>query len=188
MESAQDIDPLTAVVRALKPLDSADRRRTVDAAMHYLGETPLVKSEQSANAAPGQPPASANGYPSATAAWLKQNSVTEDELDQVFHFGADGTFEIHDVPGESKKQKTLNTYILTGLGRYLATGQREFDDTLARRFCQTIGCYDPGNHSKYLGDYKGPEFAGDKSKGYVLANPGAKRGAALVKELAGAAK
>jgi hypothetical protein len=117
--------------------------------------------------------------------WLKQNDVTPDELDQVFHFVADGKFEIHDAPGKSKKEKTLNTYILTGLGKFLATGQRDFDDALARGFCQTIGCYDIANHGKYLGDYKGPEFTGDKSKGFSLANPGIKKGAVLVKALAG---
>jgi hypothetical protein len=31
----------------------------------------------------------------------------------------------------------------------------------------------------------GPEFTGDRSKGYSLTNPGIKRGAALVKEVAG---
>ena len=91
------------------------------------------------------------------------------------------------MPGRSKKEKTLNAYILTGLGRFLTKNDRVFDDALARGFCETIGCYDPANHAAHLKD-KGPEFTGDKSRGYSVTNLGIKRGAALVKEHAGAAK
>lgn len=188
MESAQDIDPLTAVVKALKPLESVERHRTVEAAMHYLGEMPFTQSNQSSSISPEDPEASIAGFPPAVASWIKQNNITSDMLDQVFHFGGNGTFEIHDAPGKSKKEKTLNTYILTGLGKYLSTGEANFDDALARNFCNTIGCYDAANHAAHLKDYKGPEFTGDKNKGYTLTNPGKKKGATLVKELAGAAK
>jgi hypothetical protein len=105
----------------------------------------------------------------------------------VFHFNDDGTFDIHDAPGKSKKEKTLNTYILTGVGKYLTTKTRDFDDSMARGFCESIGCYDPANHASHLKN-KGSEFSGDKNKGYSLTNVGVKRGAALVKELAGAVK
>jgi hypothetical protein len=118
---------------------------------------------------------------------MKKHDISEEELDQVFHFGEDGSFVIHDVPGKSSREKTLATYALTGVGTFLTTNQRAFDDSTARGFCETIGCYDRTNHSKHLKE-KHPEFTGDKSKGYSLTNPGLKRGAALVKELAGATK
>ena len=98
------------------------------------------------------------------------------------------TFDIHDVPGKSKKEKTLNTYILTGLGTFLATSQKDFDDAVAREFCQTIGCYDNANHAAHLKDFKGSELTGNKNKGYTITKPGIKKGAALVKELAGGMK
>ena len=116
---------------------------------------------------------------------MKQNSVSTEELDQVFHFNSDGSFDLLNAPGKSKKQQTLNTYILTGLGKYLASGgDRGFDDATARQFCETIGCYDQANHAVHLKN-RGPEFTGDKHKGWSLTNPGVKRGAALVKEVAG---
>jgi hypothetical protein len=118
---------------------------------------------------------------------MQQYSVSPEELDQVFHFKGDGIFDIHDAPGKSKKEKTLNTYILTGVGRFLITNNREFDDQTVRGFCETIGCYDRANHAAYM-KAKGPEFSGDKKKGYSLTNVGVKRGATLVKEVAATAK
>lgn len=188
MEGLQDMDPLTAVVRALKPLDFAERRRTVEAAMHYLGEAPVTKLDLPSNGSPEETPSNMAGIPQTAVTWAKQNNITADEIDQVFHFGANGTFDIHDAPGKTKKEKTLNTYILTGLGKWLASGEASFDDALARNFCTLIGCYDAANHASHLKDYKGPEFTGDKNKGYTLTTPGKKKGASLVKELAGGAK
>ena len=66
-----------------------DRRRTVEAALHYLGETPFAKTEPSAGSEPEQQTDSVAGYPPTVGGWLKQNNVTTDELDQVFHFGGD---------------------------------------------------------------------------------------------------
>jgi hypothetical protein len=125
---------------------------------------------------------------------MKQNDVSSEELDvsseeldQVFHFGDEGTFDLLHSPGKSKKEQTTNTYILTGLGRYLAANDRSFDDATARGFCETIGRFDSTNHATYVKKNKG-EFSGDKTKGDSLTNVGVKRGAALVKEVAGGAK
>jgi hypothetical protein len=109
-------------------------------------------------------------------------------LDHAFHFNGDGTFAIHNVPGKSRREQTLNVYVLTGLGQFLRSGDRAFDNAMARGFCEKLGCYDPNNHSKFLTGNRISEFTGDKSKGYTLTNVGMKRGAALVKELAGTAE
>ncbi len=120
---------------------------------------------------------------------MEQNNVSIEELEQVFHIETDGgTFEIHDVPGKSKKDKTLNTYILTGLGQFLATNAKAFEDALARQFCVEIGCYDRANHATHINKYKGSELSGNISKGFTITGTGLKRGAALVKEFVGAAK
>jgi hypothetical protein len=187
MDNSEELEPITAVVKALKPLNSLERHRTVEAAMLYLGETPFQKADRQGFQEPSKGNPGGEGYGAEASTWLKQNNVSADELDLVFHFGADGTFDIHDAPGKSRKEKTLNAYVLTGLGKYLTTGQREFDDALARGFCHTIGCYDNANHATYLKD-KGPEFTGDKSKGYTLTNPGMKKGRMLVKAMAGASR
>jgi hypothetical protein len=177
---------LTTIIEALKPLGSDDRRRIVDAAMTFLGETTKRTPAEPASGA-GED-ADHESYPPAVSGWMRQNGISPDEVDRVFQF-KDGSFEIHDAPGGSnKKKKSVNTYILTGVGKYLTTDSRTFEDAMARQFCETVGCYDPNNHSHTIKHNGAPEFTGDKKKGYSLTNVGLKRGAALVKELASAAK
>jgi hypothetical protein len=191
MSDTEPADALTQMIKILTPLKPEDRRRTVAAAMLFLGEpaepisvggTPAGREKMTAAGADD------GSYPAGASRWMEQYDVSPEELDRVFHFKGDGTFEIHDVPGKSKKEQTLNTYILTGVGKALVSNDRTFDDAMARGFCERIGCYDKANHATHLKNYKGGEFSGDKSRGYSLTNIGLKRGAALVKEMAGTAE
>ena len=150
----------------------------VGAAMMFLGEMPKAATPPEHKAS-----AAGAGTPSdAKSKWMARYNVSEEELEEVFHFREDGTFDIHDVPGTSKKEKTLNTYTLTGLGRYLATGQKTFDNSLARGFCNSIGIDDATNHATHLKQI-GAELGGDKKRGFTLTNVGLKRGAELVKAI-----
>ena len=117
--------------------------------------------------------------------WIRNYRVSSEELDQVFHFYSNGTFDLLNVPGKSKREQTLNTYVLTGLGWYLASqGNRDFNNSMAREFCEQIGCYDQANHAAHLKS-RGNEFTGDRSRGYTITNPGMKKCVALIKEAAG---
>jgi hypothetical protein len=183
---------LTQMISILERLKPEDRRRTVAAAMLFLGEPTAPISVRTAPAGPETANAAAGigdgSYSVAVSRWMDQYGISPGELDRVFHIGDDGTFDIHDVPGRSKKEQTLNTYILTGLGKWLASNDRTFDDATVRHFCEKIGCYDQANHAAHLKNHRSGEFSGDKNKGYTLTNVGLKRGAALVKELVGAAE
>ncbi|MBN9022198.1 MAG: hypothetical protein J0H08_08920 [Rhizobiales bacterium] len=101
----------------------------------------------------------------------------------MFAFNEDNTFAILDVPGSTVREKALNMYVLTGLGTFLATGDRKFTDALARTKCKEHSCLDAGNHAKTLSG-KHPEFHGDKGGGWTVTIPGLKRGAELVKQVA----
>jgi hypothetical protein len=180
---------LMAIIDHLKPLESEVRRRTVDAAMTFLGETikPPARDTGEGAAAEASEAEDEGTYSKGVRQWMKKYDVTGDQMDRVFLFKEDGSFDIHDVPsGSSKKEQTLNTYILTGLGAFLSTGERKFDDATARNWCKRVGCYDEANHSSTVKGNKGGEFSGDKKPGYTITNIGLKRGAELVKELAGA--
>jgi hypothetical protein len=184
-------ETLTSIIKLLEPLSSAQRQRTVAAVMMFLGEAPLQKPPRQQEASgggagngKGNDDGEAEGdYSAQITKWMKQNNVSAEELDRVFHFNADGsTFNLLHAPGKSKKEQVVNTYTLTGLGKFLAANDRSFDDATARNFCETIGCLDTTNHATYLKKNKGGEFTGDKTKGYSLTNVGIKRGAVLVKE------
>jgi hypothetical protein len=178
-------ETLTAIIKLLEPLSSAQRQRTVAAAMMFLGEAPLEKprQEKSGGSTDNDDGGGEGDYSPQITKWMKQNEVSAEELDRVFHFNGDGTFDLLHAPGKSKKEQTVNTYVLTGLGKYLTANDRAFDDATARANCEKIGCFDKSNHATHIKNQ--PEFTGDRSKGYSITNPGIKRGAALVKEVAG---
>ncbi len=113
---------------------------------------------------------------------MKQNSISTEQLQQVFHRG-DGTVEViaAQLPGRNKKDQTYSAYLLTGVGQLLLNGNPAFDDKAARALCETAGCYDPNNHSTILKD-RGNEFTGSKDRGWTLTAPGMKRAADLIKD------
>lgn len=185
-------EALTQIVKILELLKPEDRRRTVNGAMAFFdeqaGPTHVERASTERKVATPSADADEGGYSATAIRWMAQYDVSPEQLDRAFHFPGDGTFAIHDVPGKSKKEQTLNIYVLAGLGKFLSSGDRSFDDALARGFCEKFGCYDKANHAKHLKEHRNGEFSGDKNKGYTLTSGGTKRGAALVKELSGAAE
>ncbi len=172
------------VVDLLTPLGSEDRQRVVQASLTLLGET--------ATRASGAEDLDSNDVvagdmPVRARTWMQKNGVTADEIQEVFHFTNEGVEVIaSEMPGRNASEKTLNAYVLTGLAKLFADGSPTFEDKAARTLCETSGCYDNTNHSKYVKN-KGNAFSGSKSKGWTLTAPGLNRGATLVKELGKAA-
>jgi len=172
------MDSLTKVVEILSPLSSEERIRVIRAAMVLLGE-----AVPPAGFTLDEPTGSLEGLSARARLWMKQNSLTVEQLQQVFHL-LEGAVEIiaPQLPGKNKKEQTYSAYILTGVGQFLLTGNASFDDKAARALCESSGCYDLANHSAILRD-RGNEFAGSKDKGWTLTTPGLRRGAELVKEM-----
>jgi hypothetical protein len=167
------------VVGLLEPLKPEERFRAIKSALTILGE-PSEKLKVNGEGS-DDPELLGDSKPNASA-WLKQNKITHEELQQVFH-NADGTFSvISGVPGKNKREQTLNAYVLEGIKTLLATGKAYFDDQSARDLCESSGCYDTTNHAKILKN-KGNLFTGTKEKGWTLTAPGLKHGAALIKEV-----
>lgn len=179
----KSLNAVTKIVELLTPFPSEERVRVVQAAMAYLGEAspasaPLTDVKNSIEESAGDVSAL---LPRARA-WMKQNSISADQLNEVFHL-ADGSAEIiAALPGKNKKEQTHSAYILTGIGKLLATGSAAFDDQAARSLCEKSGCYDYTNHAKYLRE-RGNEFTGTKDKGWTLTAPGLKRGAEIIRGL-----
>jgi hypothetical protein len=184
MEKSAPIDAMTKIVEVLAPLSTEDRARVIRAAMALLGDpqssvASRVGVEESTVEQGG---GFINLSPRARA-WMKQNGISAEELQQVFHLAEDGCeFIAAHVPGKNKKEQTYNAYVLTGLAQLVFAGNPAFQDKRARALCETFGCYDSANHSAYLRD-RGNEFTGTKDKGWTLTAPGLKRAAELVREL-----
>ena len=182
MTEVKITDVVTEIVDILTPLQSEDRRRVIAASLTLLGEEASIAKNTNANEDGDDSEALAKLPPRARV-WMKQNNVSAEELEEVFHISEDGVEVIAaEIPGKSDKEKTYSAYILMGTARLLATGTPAFEDKAARALCQSSGCYNSVNHSTYLKD-RGNEFTGSKETGWTLTGPGLKRGSALVKEL-----
>jgi hypothetical protein len=178
MTQTTSIDALAGVVEILTPLSSDERTRVVRAAMVLLGES-HINDDASIN----QPAADVSDLQPRARAWLKQNSITIEQLQQIFHL-SDGAAEViaPHLPGRNRKEQTYNAYVLVGIGQLLLSGNTFFDDKSARLMCEKFGCYDSANHSAYLRD-RGNEFTGTKERGWTLTAPGLKRGADIIKDM-----
>jgi len=178
---------VSVIVAELEPLASIDRLRVMQAALALLGEAPLSSGSAKPASASSAHSDELGGLKPRAVAWLKQNQLTTDELQQVFHFDGENVEVIAaELPGGNAKEKVRNAYVLIGAANLLSSGDPKFDDKSARAYCEQHGVYDSTNHTKYVKG--GNELTGDKAKGWTLTNPGLKRAASLVREIASLAK
>lgn len=170
------------LVEVLTPLPAEDRTRAISAATILLGESGSSRSAiglKGEDGGIGPQGVSANGI-----GWMKKNGVGDELLDHTFSIDKDGIDVIAArMPGKSKRQQTLETYILCGLRAFLRSGEPAFGDKEARELCQRIGCYDSANHYNYIKGF-GNRIAGSKGSGWRLTNPGLTQAAYIVKQLA----
>jgi hypothetical protein len=166
-----------SIVDELSALSSEERKRAVQAAMTLLGEDTIKAVPQIEEVTVGT-----ERLNMRVRAWMKQNEISMDELQQAFLIDNDNVEVIATVPGSNKKEQTQNAYILTGIGRFLLTGEQKFDDASARSLCQRFGFYDSANHAKHTKANSG--FTGASQSGWTITQPGLKAGAALVKTIA----
>lgn len=182
MNEIETAGVMTKIVEALAPLASEERLRVVRAALTLLGETAPIqdkKPDPEGSDLTGE----VSALPARARAWIQQNGLSFEQLQQVFQF-SEGSVEViaTEMPGQNDKEKSFNAYILTGIAKLLATNAPAFDDDTARTLCKASGCFNLSNHSGYMAQ-KGNEFTGSKLNGWTLTAPGLKRGATLVREL-----
>lgn len=183
MTNANITDVVRVVLEALTPLPTEDRKRVIQATLTLLGDTSINSSSGTKNET-DESDEEIPSIPGRAKTWMRQNDISNDELQQIFHI-TDGEINLiaSEIPGKSTKEKTLNVYILSGAAKLLATGEPIFDDKFSRALCQQAGCYDPTNHAAYL-KTKGNGLSGSKDKGWTLTAPGLKQSATLIKEMA----
>lgn len=194
--TTESSDPTTAVnavlklVQLLAPLSPPDRQRAISAAMILLDD-PAAPSQLGAHK--GSPlhelhqsnGISSDGIHSKAAQWMSKYSVARTQVEHVFSIEGDSVDVIAaKLPGKSKRQQTVNAYLLCGLKSYLSTGDAAFVDKDAREICTRVGCYDSANHSNYMKAF-GNLITGTKESGWKLTNPGIAQVAKVVKDSAG---
>ncbi len=173
---------IEGVVRLLGPLNSDERRRAIDGALVILGEP---SSDPQASSGKTDVSGARLGISPRAQVWMKQNGISPEQLGEVFDIN-DGNVVViaSEISGKNNADKTIKSYVLTGLTEFLASGEPNISDKSARNLCEMLGHYDSTNHSKHMRE-KGNYLVGDKDKGWKLTAPGLKYGATVVKEIAG---
>jgi hypothetical protein len=170
----------------LSPLSPEDRKRVINAVFALLGDP--VPSGASATADKGKAGASLpEGLFGAKArVWLAQHHLTKERLERVFYF-QDGRADIHltTVAGASKREQTLNCYLLVGAKAYLETDNSKFTDGDAIALCKHTQAYDKNNHTTNRGEL-GNWVTGTRENGFSLTGPGLKAAAELLAKISGA--
>jgi hypothetical protein len=111
---------------------------------------------------------------------MRKYGVTVEQLERVFHL--DGQFDvIATPPGSTKREQTINAYLLIGAQHLLQTDDSKFTESDALALCKQAGCHDSANHAQTRSKF-GNRIAGTKD-GYSLTTPGLEQVAALVKAL-----
>ena len=175
---------VTKIVSALAGLENADeRQRAVQAALTVYGDRaittpPTSTPDKTAQVSEGAD-ASPDGIHASGLAWMKRNSLSVQQIEQLFHIDDSGVSLLSAV-GEGKRQQAINTYLLTGIGALLKSGKAEFEDETARNNCESLGCYDMNNHGNTLKKF-GNNITGSKKAGWKLTAPGLTAAAALIK-------
>jgi hypothetical protein len=178
------VEAAAKLVQILAPLSSEERKMAIDATMIFLrstagGEVAPTKRSESHYESGNSDGISAKGL-----AWMKKCGISRQQLDHVFSIDG-GSVEViaSRMPGSSRRQQTVEAYVIAGLKGLLHTGEPNFSDKEARGVCSKVGCYDIGNHSNYI-NALGNLVSGSRDTGWKLSNPGLERAAEIVRILA----
>lgn len=177
------VDAIPKLVQLLSPLTPEERQRAISAAMIVFGQPAATHPTGPATYGGQEEMLNVSGVSPKATAWMSKYSVTEAQLEHVFSVDADSVDVIAaKLPGKSKRQQTVQAYLLCGLKSYLRSGEVTFTDKEARDICDKVGCYDVANHSNYLKAF-GNFISGGKDQGWRLTNPGLSEVAKVIKEL-----
>lgn len=176
----------TAVFDELSKLEGDERKRALQAALAMLGDPMPAASGGGGSTGTGVQDAvlDMSDFPAKTKIWMKQHSVTADQLEHVFH-NENGTFELiaASVPGNSKSKQMMAVYLLKGIAGLLSTGEPKINDKDARTAADNLGCYDQPNHSTNFKQNRANYLSGSKESDWTLTGPGLKAAADLIKSM-----
>jgi hypothetical protein len=174
------------IYNLLYPHPSEMRLRAIQSAMTSLGEN---VAPPKLGAAKGSGAAQLAGDfedltlgPRATK-WAQKHSISRAMLEEVFHFLDDGRIEISasSIPGASRREMTVNCYLLSGLRGLLKDDVPSFEDGDAIAECKRTAAYDKNNHTSNR------QSVGNKMTGtrpnFTLTGPGEIAAAELVRQM-----
>jgi hypothetical protein len=185
--TASSIAQVTSQIYDLLAGFSAEERsRVLAATVALFGDAPV--KTQAGDGTQGSDSGGEDDFPGLgvkAKRWIRQEKVSLDELNEVYHIGDDGTVELiaTDIPGATKKEQAGNVYLLSGIRSLLASDEPTIANTAAVAYCQHIGCHDTKNHATNRSAL-GNKLTGSVATGFTLPAPGLKAAAAVIKAIA----
>jgi hypothetical protein len=182
--SAAAVDVLPKLVELLAGLSTLERDKAISAAKILLADSTSSSTSENHQRprvdAGGQ---SIDGFAGKAVNWIQKSGLSREQLEQIFSI-EDNMFDViaAKMPGRSKRQQTVEAYIMCGLKSFLQTGEPNFTDKEGRQLCQKIGCYDSPNHYNHVKAF-GNRIGGSKDGGWKLTNPGLTEAARIVTQL-----
>jgi hypothetical protein len=170
------------IYNILFPFESEVRQRVIQSAMTLLGETLLAPVGRSAALASTVMGFDDVGLGPKAMKWVQRHALTRDMLDEIYHF-TDGAVEIiaSSVPGASKREMTVNCYLLSGIRGLLREDVPSLDETETIVICKRLTAYDKNNHTANR-QLVGNKMSGKKPT-FTLTGPGETIAAELIKQM-----
>jgi hypothetical protein len=172
------------IYNILQPHTSDVRVRAIQSAMTSLGETAVPQLSNIPRAIGGSADHDFGDLrlgPKAVK-WAQKHGITRTMFEEVFHL-TDSQVEIiaSSVPGTSRREMTINCYLLSGLRGLLKDDASSFDDSDAIEVCKRMAAYDKNNHTANR-QLVGNRMSGTRPK-FTLTGPGEAAAAELVKQM-----
>lgn len=175
------------IYNILSPYPADVRQRAVQAALVALGEVLLPQRNLGAGTGAQQVDVTSEFGdlqlgPKALR-WAQKHGLTRTMFDEVFHFTNGGVDVIAtEVPGASKREMTVNCYLLLGARGLLKGDVPSLDDNDAIALCKRLAVYDKNNHTTNRLAV-GNKMTGTKPA-FALTGPGEAAAADLIKQMA----
>jgi hypothetical protein len=174
-----------AIYNLLVPYESDVRLKAVQAALLSLGESALSARHAAAPATITSPDSSPLGEMSLgpkALRWAQKHGITSAMLEEVFHITSQSVdVTASSVPGASKREMTVNCYLLSGLRGLLKDDLAVLDDSDAIALCKRLTAYDKNNHPTHRRSV-GNRMTGAKPY-FTLTGPGETAAAEVVKQM-----
>jgi hypothetical protein len=181
-------DAVGRIFVVLEALSAEERRRALQAVLTMLGEgiaaprTGLTAPSGLASASsPVAEETNLNLGPKASS-WVSRYQLTAAELGTVFHI-MNGQAEViaSGAPGTTKKERTVNCYLLAGIAALLTRDAADFTERDAIALCRHLSAYDRNNHPTNR-HAVGSRMTGSREAGFSLTASGLSAAADVVRQ------
>lgn len=169
----------------LLPHPSDVRQRAIQSAMASLGENVAPQLQgvgTSLRALAGAGDFADLKLGPKALKWVQKHGITRAMLDEIFHVTGDWGVTASSVPGSSKREMTVNCYLLSGLRGLLKDDVASVHESEAIAICKRLVAYDKNNHTTNRNSM-GNKMSGAKPT-FTLTGPGETAAAELVKQMA----